>query len=270
MFAAFIPVSSRADALPIVRFHTTFGDIDCQLRPDVAPKNVSNFLAYVDGNYYTNNLIHRSVPGFIIQGGGYDVLGGNIVAIPTGPPVTNEFSLSNKRGTLAMAKLPGDPNSATSQWFFNESDNNAASLDTQNGGYTVIGQVTPATIGVMDAIAAVPVPTPPPIGPPLDQMPLRNYTQGNPVSTTNMVFALSIVRILSPPQISMTVTGTNIAILVNSFSRHTYQLQGSSQPVSGTFTNVATPQNGVTGTTLTFTATTMSGTNGFYRVAISP
>jgi cyclophilin family peptidyl-prolyl cis-trans isomerase len=136
-----------------------------------APFTVQNFRNYVNDGDYSNSIIHRSVPGFVVQGGGFTVNNLSSVlaqtpnsgaaavkVIPTDPPVLNEFSASrsNLRGTIAMAKLGNDPNSATNQWFFNLA-NNAANLDNQNGGFTVFGQVLSATdLAPLDAIAAVP------------------------------------------------------------------------------------------------------------------
>src|ERR1041385_5885382 len=93
---------------PLVRFHTDLGDIDVLLFQDVAPKNVANFLSYVNSNAYDNTFIHRSVPNFVIQGGGYKFINGQPVAIAQHSPVVNEFHVSNTRGTLAMAKVAND------------------------------------------------------------------------------------------------------------------------------------------------------------------
>lgn len=184
---------------PIVRFSTTLGNIDVELRPDAAPKNVANFMAYVNSGAYTKSVIHRSVPGFVFQGGGYTVNSGNFNAIPAQPPVVNEVNLSNIRGTLAMARLANNPNSATSQWFFN-TVNNAASLDSQSGGYTVIGSVTSSSgLAVMDAIAAVPVPNPGPLASPFDQIPLINYTQGAAVQESNLIEVSSVTSQAAHP-----------------------------------------------------------------------
>src|SRR5439155_6233770 len=72
----------------------------------------------------------------------------NALHIQTFPPITNEFNsgrrLSNVYGTIAMAKRPDDPNSATSEWFFNLADN-STNLDSQNGGFTVFGRVVGGT-----------------------------------------------------------------------------------------------------------------------------
>lgn len=131
-----------------------------------APSTVQNFLNYVNDGDYINNVIHRSVPGFIVQGGGFTVNGlANSLAnpasavgvIPADSPVINEFSAerSNLRGTIAMAKLGGNPDSATNQWFFNLADN-SANLDNQNGGFTVFGEVVgQSDLNNLDAIASV-------------------------------------------------------------------------------------------------------------------
>lgn len=179
----------------VVRFHTSLGDIDVQLFPDTTPKTVANFLSYVDQGSYANGFIHRSVPGFIIQGGGYYVDSSrNIQYVATQPPVVNEYRLSNLRGTIAMAKLGNDPNSATSQWFFNLADN-SANLNNQNGGFTVFGQIiNDQGLAVMDAIAALPVYD---VSDTFNQLPVINYTSGN-VTVDNLVYVTSITRQPAP------------------------------------------------------------------------
>jgi peptidyl-prolyl cis-trans isomerase A (cyclophilin A) len=89
--------------------------------------------------------------------------------------VANDPKFSNVRGTIAMAKLGGDPNSATSQWFINVG-NNSANLDVQNGGFTVFGQVIGNGMDVIDAIERLPVFN---FGGAFDSMPLRDYTAQN-------------------------------------------------------------------------------------------
>ncbi|MEM9507564.1 MAG: peptidylprolyl isomerase, partial [Cyanobacteria bacterium P01_E01_bin.35] len=127
-----------------------------------APESVTNFLNYVDDGDYDGSIIHRSVPGFIVQGGGFVVNQSNPAnaptEIPADDPVVNEFSAerSNTRGTIAFAKLGNDPNSATNQWFFNLA-NNSQNLDNQNGGFTVFGEVlTAEDLAPVDAIANLP------------------------------------------------------------------------------------------------------------------
>ena len=184
------PVRAQSSQDPVYVFHTTLGDISVQLYPDVAPQTVANFLHYVTTGAYNGSFIHRSPPGFVVQGGGYTFPNGQVQTIMAFPSVMNEFHLSNTRGTIAMAKVGNDPNSATDQWFFNESDSNASNLDSQNGGFTVFGKVTDAaSLAVMDQIAAVPVFN---LGSPFDQIPLINYQSGAAVQASNLVTVSSI------------------------------------------------------------------------------
>lgn len=130
-----------------------------------APATVNNFLNYVNDGAYDNSIFHRSVPGFIVQGGGFRVdsesgFDTNLDAvseIPADPAVVNEFSeeRSNTRGTIAMAKLGDNPDSATNQWFFNLG-NNSENLDNQNGGFTVFGEVlTDEDLAPLNAISGL-------------------------------------------------------------------------------------------------------------------
>jgi len=124
----------------------------------LTPTTVSNFLSYADDGSYDNTIIHRSVSDFVVQGGGFtapsvaaDQPDSDPVTIPTKGTSTNEPGNSNLRGTIAMAKLGGQPNSATSQWFVNLSDNTF--LDSDNGGYAVFGEVLGDGMTVVDVMA---------------------------------------------------------------------------------------------------------------------
>jgi len=140
---------------PQVRLSTEEGAITLLMRGDVAPRTVSNFLTYANAGDYDNTFVTRSVPDFVLQMGSLQVNARDqIVEGPVRAPVANEFNISNTRGTLAMAKRGGDPDSATNQFFFNLGDN-SQSLDMQNGGFTVFAQVTSAQgLAVMDALAS--------------------------------------------------------------------------------------------------------------------
>lgn len=131
-------------------------------RSRTTPATVANFLGYVDRGDYANTIIHRSVPGFVVQGGGFrqptaasNQTGGYPATIAAQPAVVNEPGNTNVRGTIAMAKLGGDPDSATNQWFFNLADN-SANLDAQNGGFTAFGRVLGSGMDAVDVLAAVP------------------------------------------------------------------------------------------------------------------
>jgi cyclophilin family peptidyl-prolyl cis-trans isomerase len=139
----------------VVRFSSNVGEIDMELFDTETPLTVANFLAYVNAGRYNQTFIHRSLPGFVIQGGGFGLNGTTILSVTTNATVPNEPGISNLRGTVAMAKLGNNPNSATSQWFINLADN-AANLDAQNGGFTVFGQVVGNGMAVADRIASFP------------------------------------------------------------------------------------------------------------------
>ncbi len=130
-----------------VQINTDLGSIKVQLFDTTAPQTVANFLDYVTSGAYNNDIFHRLVAGFVIQAG-YDTLKTGatptLVPLTTLPDVPNEFGASNTAGTLAMAKLGGDPNSASSQFFISLADN-ASNLDNQNGGFTVFGKIVGQT-----------------------------------------------------------------------------------------------------------------------------
>ncbi len=137
-----------------VRITTNFGDIVIQMVDD-APITTANFLQYVEDGFYDGTIFHRVVPDFVVQGGGF--LPGMVKQDGVRDPIVNEFSpeRSNLRGSLAMAKLGGDPDSATSEFFFNLGDN-SSNLDTQNGGFTVFAHVIEG-VDIVDMIATVPL-----------------------------------------------------------------------------------------------------------------
>ena len=158
LFASYLS-SSPVAANFNLRVQTDLGAFDIELFDTIAPLSVANFMNYVNDADYDGTFFHRSIPGFVVQGGGYIFDGGVFFAggvshIPEDPPVINEFNLSNVRGTIAMAKLSDAPDSATSEWFFNLTDN-SASLDNQNGGFTVFAQVLGDGIDILDEIASL-------------------------------------------------------------------------------------------------------------------
>jgi peptidyl-prolyl cis-trans isomerase A (cyclophilin A) len=145
-----------ASAGTIVRVSTSLGDYSIELFDETAPLTVANFLGYVQRDDYNGTYLHRVVDNFVVQGGAYRFkLFEGPIDIPVGPAVVNELGASNTRGTVAMAKIDGDPDSATNQWFVNLIDN-SANLDTNNGGFTVFGTVLGDGMQVLDAIDALP------------------------------------------------------------------------------------------------------------------
>ncbi len=191
-----------------VQIHTTGGDVNVDLLEEDAPQTVQNFYNYVNSGAYDNSIFHRLASGFVLQGGGFKyndkvnadptatppitASPASITAIPTNPAVKNEFdgtNRSNLADTVAMAKLGGNPDSATNQFFFNLADN-SSNLDNQNGGFTVFGRLvgpddtavvnslstTTSTLKKFDASSATGVA--PAVRGALDNLPLRSYANG--------------------------------------------------------------------------------------------
>ncbi len=138
--------------LPKVRILTSEGAIELQLRPDVAPKTVENFLQYARDGYFDGTIFHRVIPGFMIQGGGFT---DEMARKETRTSIQNEASptLPNLRGTVAMARTNA-PDSATSQFFINITNNDFLNAGVRGAGYAVFAKVT-AGMGVVDTIAGV-------------------------------------------------------------------------------------------------------------------
>lgn len=154
VFATLIAAVQTAIAGTVVQFRTVFGTVDVELYDTEKPITSANFLRYVTDGSYTEMFFHRVVPNFVIQGGGFRAINRGATnamatAIAVRPSITNEYGvgpfLSNEAGTIAMAKS-ADPNSASSQFFFNLR-NNATALDNTNnaGGFTVFGRVIRGT-----------------------------------------------------------------------------------------------------------------------------
>lgn len=126
----------------IVVMATSKGTMKLELYPDKAPITVQNFLSYADRGFYDGTIFHRVIPGFMIQGGGFEK---GMVQKSASGPIKNEAGngLKNERGTIAMART-SDVDSATDQFFINVADNTALDHqnDTQQGfGYCVFGKV---------------------------------------------------------------------------------------------------------------------------------
>ena len=153
LFLILMLAGQGAAAQTVVQVQTNLGEFYLQLFDSIAPKTVRNFINYVITDRYDNSIVHRAEPGFVIQGGQLSIAEGSttINYLPVGPVIENEFSVSNTRGTIAMARVGGLVNSATSQWFINLGDNSG--LDTVDEGFTVFGQVLGEGMQVVDAIS---------------------------------------------------------------------------------------------------------------------
>ena len=141
---------------PKVELHIAgYGTITLELDEQKAPKTVANFLEYVRKGHYDNTVFHRVIPGFMVQGGGFEP---GMQQKPTGSAVENEAAngLKNDNYTVAMARTQA-PHSATAQFFINVADNaflNHTSPSPQGWGYAVFGKVVGGR-DIVDRIKAV-------------------------------------------------------------------------------------------------------------------
>ncbi|MEO6872574.1 MAG: peptidylprolyl isomerase [Chthoniobacterales bacterium] len=224
-----------------IRLTTVLGTIDLGLYDQEAPLTVANFLNYIDsGNYLITDpltglpapvFFHRSVTNFVIQTGGFLATSspnGADILRPTDvtefAPVKNEAGISNVRGTVAMALIPGAPDSATDQWFINLADN-SQTLDGP-GGFTVFAKVLGNGMAVADAIAALPIFDLHLANPAFGFLPLRDYTTADydaqtPVSPENAITIPSITRTVPltftassdhPDLATVVISGTNLLV----------------------------------------------------------
>ncbi|MEO2013533.1 MAG: peptidylprolyl isomerase [Fuerstiella sp.] len=192
-----------------VEVQTPLGTFYLEMYDVITPITVQNFLTLTESGNYADMFFHRSAAGFVIQGGGFNYPVGATApgSIANNGTIVNEFdnwfdpqlgglqagSPVNLRGTVAMAKLGGDPDSATSQWFVSLVDN-STTLDPQNGGFTVFAHVLFDGMTVVDEIAALPLVN---AGGAFATLPVNNFTSGTVqrqhlvTSSTNVVDELS-------------------------------------------------------------------------------
>jgi cyclophilin family peptidyl-prolyl cis-trans isomerase len=146
-----LPVSMEQDVTERVEIKTSMGSIVVGLYGDAAPDTVKSFLSYVDRGFYSGKIFHRVIPGFMIQGGGFDAA---LERAETDPPLRLEIipGLKHEAGIISMART-SDPNSATSQFFI------CVSAATQlNGGYAAFGHVEEGLTVALE-ISSVPTQT---------------------------------------------------------------------------------------------------------------
>ena len=226
-------------AAELVNFTTNEGPIDLQLFPQAAPKTVANFLKYVNSGLYNNTVVHRSAPGFVIQGGGYTPDGG---AIQTFPPIVDEATANvpNVSGTIAMARMTA-ANTATSQWFINLADNRS-SLDPapKNPGYAVFGKVINGTMSTANAIAALPITDGSAVNGAWNTLPVLQQTA--PLTASNYVVVSNAQQLPESSLFTYSATSDNPSLVAPS--------------ISGTGLTLTYPNAGATGIAhVTVTAT---------------
>ena len=137
------PAADKPATSPKVRLTTSLGILEIELDAQRAPKSTQNFLNYVDKGFYNGTVFHRVIPGFMIQGGGFE---SGMKQKKTDAPIMNEADngLTNDLGTIAMART-SSPHSASAQFFINTANNtflNHRDKTTPGWGYAVFGKVT--------------------------------------------------------------------------------------------------------------------------------
>jgi len=216
-----------------VRLGTQTANLYLSLYDATTPLTVANFKAYITSGRFNDNFFHRSIPGFILQSGGFRFLNDTTYeAIATFPPVPNEFGASNLRGTIAMAKLGGDPDSATSGWFINLADN-SANLDFQNGGFTVFGRVLgDGMVGIVDVLASVSTYNATGIDPAWANIPLLagSVTRYNCLESTAALI----------PPLAHQVSSDNPALVTATVTNGVLQLTGSASSAGQTTLRITT------------------------------
>jgi peptidyl-prolyl cis-trans isomerase A (cyclophilin A) len=147
------PAAAPIGDHPVVTVKTSLGSFELELDAKRAPGTVENFLQYVDAGFYDGTVFHRVIPGFMIQGGGFDA---TMKQKPTRAPIKNEAAngVKNETGTAAMART-NDPNSATAQFFINLVDNEFLNHGSRDFGYAVFARVS-SGMDVVQKIAAAP------------------------------------------------------------------------------------------------------------------
>jgi cyclophilin family peptidyl-prolyl cis-trans isomerase len=152
---AFLPGAARAEGETTqVRVVTSMGDFVIEVRAERAPLTAADFLRYVKEGFYTNTLIHRVVPNFVLQGGGHDAKTMDLK--PTHENIVNESGngLQNKRGTVGLARSTA-PHSGNAEFYVNLVDNPDLDPVSTRWGYAVFGRVVQG-MDVIDKIGETP------------------------------------------------------------------------------------------------------------------
>ncbi len=250
---------SDPDSESAVRIVTNLGTMDFILYNTATPQTVTNFLNYVNAavNNYNAAVFHRAIPGFVVQGGGFKVQSApnNFSAIPTAASPINEPGISNLRGTVAMAKIGSNPNSATNQFFVNLG-NNSSNLDRDspnaNGGFTAFARVAGSGMTVADAMAGLPTVS---SSVNVDGTPNSTLTDWPLTSASASMDTTKVVSISSAAPVavlSYAVTGnTNSAVASASISGANVQINA----LSGGQTDVTVRATDLDGNTVTQTFT---------------
>ncbi|MGA3065691.1 MAG: peptidylprolyl isomerase [Tepidisphaeraceae bacterium] len=229
-----------------------YNSIPLELTNAATPDTVANFLHYITSGEFANTIFHRSVPGFIIQGGGYSNTGAMVSSFGAINGESSTATLTNTTGTIAMALSTG-PDSATSEWFFNLDNNNGTTsnpnLDNSSDGgpFTAFGIVIYNGLSTIDDIADLPTVNDEANGA-WSNLPVQNYSGENGATVASVPTSdyVTINPVIVPGGITYGAVSANTSLVTTSI-------------VNGVLT--LTPVAGVTSgsTTVTVTATDLGG-----------
>lgn len=262
IFCLLMSVFSTSAGQPIARFQSVLGNFDVLLDPIAAPRTVANFTSYANRAAYDSTIIHRSTTKNpfdiqIVQGGGFQLVSNTLPPIPTDPPIPLEAGKTNARGTLAMARTTA-PDSATSQWYFNVTDN--PDLDFE---YAVFGRVLGRGQDVINAMGSVET---------YDlRLALNNGALGQmPLFTPDLLVSdlvlISAIRVAPFAITNITRTGTNTELRWTTLSTNTpVRVERTTDLIAGSWTAV-----GSNLTTGIFTDANPPTNAVFYRVVVEP
>ena len=230
---------------------TPYGTLYLEFLTADAPATVANFRDYLATDStapadlektYDNTFFHRrfalAEDKVILQGGGYRAIDGQ-PALAARPPVANEFKVANTRGTVALAKVSGQPDSGTNQWFINLDDNSTILGSANNGGFTVFARVLGDGVAIAERIASLPIYN---LGGAFTHLPLRDVRAGQarleirnlvPLTRLRAVPASSVpAAFLAPRPTFSILSNSNPAALAATLAR------------DGTLTLRSTPRSG--------------------------
>jgi cyclophilin family peptidyl-prolyl cis-trans isomerase len=228
-------------------------DIVLMLTDSATPATVANFLQYVNSGEYNGTIIHRSIPGFVIQGGGDETDGTQISTFGTIAGESSTATLKNTTGTIAMALSTG-PDSATSEWFINLADNSNLDDTSDGGPFTAFGSVVYG-MNTVNAIAALQVVDASGISGEWSNLPLQSVPSGPPIPDNDFVI---INPAVTTAVLSYNVVSSNPSVVAAAVTNGSLTLTPGSTGGTSNITVTATDLGG--GTAVSNFTVTVAGT----------
>jgi len=200
-FAESSAPTSAPQVNPQVRVTTNLGSFVIELYADRSPITVAVFLRYVNAGQYTQTLLHRVIPGFLIQGGGFSATDEATKPAATAVPNESGNGLQNKRGMVGLARAES-PHTGNCQFFVNLADNPELDPLPVRWGYAVFGHVIDG-MDVVDKIGAVPTG---PAGKFKQDAPLSHVV----IEKVEVIAAGSVKLDAAPQQLAAPPTGAEV------------------------------------------------------------